>query len=198
MHQTHLIAESMTAYDDGLYPARNRLRDLLKDDRFAENGAAEDITDLENGWGRGNSGGEKKTYCPVWTLPHFLELKLLDASLVGGDSCTFDANLVFEDGISCFYGDLVVCLGEGKLVWPGSKREAGTEPGHDVLTQGRSTWGRHSGMEGWAVITIERRWCRARGYTKYEPLHEFSSRWSGSSRLHRAQQRDSPQQFFQT
>ena len=38
----------MTAYDDGLYPARNGLWDLLEDDGFAEDGAAEDVADLGN------------------------------------------------------------------------------------------------------------------------------------------------------
>jgi hypothetical protein len=50
----------MTAYDDGLYPARNGLWDLLEDDRFAEDGAAEDVADLGNDSWAGVAWKEKR------------------------------------------------------------------------------------------------------------------------------------------
>ena len=49
----------MTANDDGLYPARNGLWDLLEDDRFAKDGAAEDVADLGNDCWAGVSWKEK-------------------------------------------------------------------------------------------------------------------------------------------
>lgn len=45
VRRTVLIAVGMSTDDDGFRPPRNRLRDLLDHDRFAEDGAAEDVTD---------------------------------------------------------------------------------------------------------------------------------------------------------
>lgn len=83
----------MSADDNGIDPSRDGFGDLGEDDRFTENGASEDVT---NG--------------PVWTLPHLLELELLDAGLVRGDCGTLDADLVFQDSVSGIDGNLVVGL----------------------------------------------------------------------------------------
>ena len=53
-----LVAESMTADDDRVSPAWNQPGDVLDDNRFAEDGAAQDVAD-----------------CAVGALPHCLELE---------------------------------------------------------------------------------------------------------------------------
>ena len=91
--KTHLVAEGVSADDDGVHPSWDGLRDFRKDDRLAEYGTAEDVT-----------------YRPVRTPPHFLQVELLDTGLVRGNGSTFDSNLVFENGVGSVNGDLVVGL----------------------------------------------------------------------------------------
>jgi hypothetical protein len=43
---THLITEGMSPNDDGLDPAGDGLGDAAEDDGLAEDGPAEDVTDL--------------------------------------------------------------------------------------------------------------------------------------------------------
>jgi hypothetical protein len=50
------------------------------------------------------------SYGAVGTPPHGLELELFDTSLIRGDRCTFDADLVFEDRMGRIHSHLVVCL----------------------------------------------------------------------------------------
>ena len=86
-----LVAERMTGDDDGLCPTRDQPGDVAHDDRFAENGASENIAD-------GAIGG----------LPHFLKAEFLDACLIGGDGGALDADMLTLD---CFGGvdrDLIV------------------------------------------------------------------------------------------
>jgi len=58
----------------------------------------------------GASQRRRRTYSSVGASPHFLQVKLLHAFLVGGDSCALDTDMVLQDGIGCVDGDLVVGL----------------------------------------------------------------------------------------
>jgi hypothetical protein len=101
----------MTTDDDGLDPAWDGAGDALEDDRLAEDGSTEDVTNLfMKGRKRVNERREETTYGAVWALPHFLELELFDTSLVGGDGSTFNADMIFENGIGGINGDLVIGL----------------------------------------------------------------------------------------
>ena len=72
-----LVTECVTADDDRLGPARNQARHVLDDDRCAEDGAAQDVSD----------GAVRRQ-------PHLLEVELLDAGLVGGDRRALHADAV--------------------------------------------------------------------------------------------------------
>lgn len=65
-----------------LSPPRNKTRDILAKNRFAEDSSAEDVS---NG--------------SVWRAPHLLQLKFLDTSFVWGDSSTLYCNVVFLCGL---------------------------------------------------------------------------------------------------
>lgn len=96
--KAHLVAEGVSADDDGVHPSRDGLRDFGKDDGLAEDGASENVTN-----------------CPVGTPPHFLEVELLDAGLVRCDCSTFDSDLVFKNGVGSVNSDLVVGLRSFRL-----------------------------------------------------------------------------------
>ncbi len=88
-----LVAEGVTADDDGIGPARHQARHVVDHDRFAEDHAAEDVADRAIG-----------------RTIHFLQVKLLDACLVRSDRGAFHADAMFLDGIGGIDGDLVVGL----------------------------------------------------------------------------------------
>jgi hypothetical protein len=81
----------VATHNDGLGPAGNTLGDILHDDGFAEDGTAADVADSA-----------------VGRLPHFLEVELLHAGLIGGDGGALDTDLVFLDGVGRIYSDLII------------------------------------------------------------------------------------------
>ena len=86
-----LITESVSADNDGFFPAGHKFRDVADDDGLTEDGAADDVSD-------GTVGG----------LPHLLKVELGDTSLIRGDGCALNANLA---GLDCFSGvdsDLII------------------------------------------------------------------------------------------
>ena len=106
-----LVAESVTANDDGLLPARYETRDGGNDDRGAENSSS--------------SGVWSATFlhislrmCALQVVadgtvgrqPHLLELEFLDALLIGGDGGALDTNRVLLDSLGGIECDLVVGL----------------------------------------------------------------------------------------
>ena len=70
-----LVAEGMTADDDGLRPAGHEARHVLADDRLAEDHAAQDVADGA-----------------VGRLPHLLQMEFFDAGFVRRDGGAFDAH----------------------------------------------------------------------------------------------------------
>uniref|UniRef100_A0A0N5A0Y6 NAD-specific glutamate dehydrogenase n=1 Tax=Parastrongyloides trichosuri TaxID=131310 RepID=A0A0N5A0Y6_PARTI len=86
-----LVAEGVTADDDWLGPARNQTRDVLADDWFAEDYAAEDVAD----------GAVRR-------LPHLLQAEFGDARLVRGDGGALHADAVLLDGVGRVDRDLIV------------------------------------------------------------------------------------------
>ncbi len=86
-----LIAERVTADDDGLGPARHQTRYVRDDDGRAEDGAAEDVTDGA-----------------VGRPPHLLQTEFLDTRFVGGDGGALDADVVLLDGVRRVDRHLVV------------------------------------------------------------------------------------------
>ena len=69
VRRTILIAERVAADDDELDPSRDGSRNTLEDDWLAEDGAAEDVADLEtreratSGREMGEGGGRKESRC---------------------------------------------------------------------------------------------------------------------------------------
>lgn len=77
--------------DDGFDPARHQAWDILAYDSFAEDGAAQDISD-------GSVRG----------APHLLKVKLLNALLVRRDGGALDAHAVATHRLCSVHGHLVV------------------------------------------------------------------------------------------
>src|SRR5690606_15572842 len=88
-----LVAEGVAADDDRLRPARHQARNVLHDDRLAEDDAAENVADRA-----------------VRALPHLLEAEFLDAAFVRRDRRALDADAVLLDGVGGIDRDLVVGL----------------------------------------------------------------------------------------
>ena len=86
-----LISMGVSANNDWLFPARDESGDVADDNGFSEDGAIEDVSD-------GSIG----------TLPHFLELELLNSGLIRGDGGTLDPDLALLDGLSSLNGDFVI------------------------------------------------------------------------------------------
>ena len=86
-----LVAESVTADDDGLGPAGHQPRHVPADDRLAEDDAAEDVAD----------GAVRR-------LPHLLEVEFLHPRLVRGDRGAFDPDAVLLGRLGRVDGHLVV------------------------------------------------------------------------------------------
>ena len=91
-----LITERMAANDDRLGPGGNQTRDVVDDDRLAEDDAAQNVPDSA-----------------VRRPPHLLKAELLNASLIGSDRRALHANPVLLDGMSGIDRDLIVGLREG-------------------------------------------------------------------------------------
>ena len=87
------VAVGVPADDDRLFPAPHRRRDVLHDDRLAEDRAVEDRADRA-----------------VRALPCLLEVVLLHPRRVRRDGRALDAHAVLDDGIRRVDGDLVVGL----------------------------------------------------------------------------------------
>ncbi|MNU95002.1 hypothetical protein D3C71_850050 [compost metagenome] len=86
-----LVAESVTADNDRLGPAGNEARNVLADDRLAEDDAAQNVADRA-----------------VRALPHLLQAEFLDAGFIRGDRGALDADAVLLDGVRRIDRDLVV------------------------------------------------------------------------------------------
>lgn len=86
-----LITEGVSADDDRFLPAWDESRDVFDDNGFSEDGSVEYVSDGS-----------------VGTLPHFLQVELLDSGLIRSDGCTLDANLAFFDGFSSLDGNFVI------------------------------------------------------------------------------------------
>src|ERR1700722_12785134 len=69
-----LVAECVTADDDGGGPVGDQPGNVRHDDRLAENGAVEDIADRA-----------------VGAFPHLFQVEFLHAGFIGGDGGAFDA-----------------------------------------------------------------------------------------------------------
>ena len=72
-----LVAKGVASDDDRLGPARDKTRDILADDGFAEHDAAQDIAD----------GAVRR-------LPHLLELEFFHPRFVGGDGGALNAHTI--------------------------------------------------------------------------------------------------------
>jgi hypothetical protein len=81
----------VTADHDRLRPVRHDTRDILADDRLAENRTADDIA--------------QRT---VRRLVHPPEVEFLDARLVGRDAGAFDPDAVLQDRVGGIDRNLVV------------------------------------------------------------------------------------------
>lgn len=86
-----LISEGMPADYDRLLPSGDKSGDILDDDGFSEDSPVEDVPDGS-----------------VGTLPHLLEVELLDSGLIGSNGGALDTYLTLLDGLSGIDGDLVV------------------------------------------------------------------------------------------
>src|SRR5690606_5105297 len=86
-----LVTVGVAADDHRLGPAGHQPRDVLDDDRLAEDDATEDVADRA-----------------VRAPPHLLETELLDAGLVRRDRGALDADAVLVDGVRRVDRDLVV------------------------------------------------------------------------------------------
>jgi hypothetical protein len=64
-----LIAERVAANDNGLDPSRDGSRNALKDDRLAEDGAAEDVAYLREHEKKPRRGKRNKAPAGVLTVP---------------------------------------------------------------------------------------------------------------------------------
>ena len=86
-----LVAECVSADDDGLFPAWDEPGDVFDDDWFSEDGSVEDVSD-------GSIG----------RFPHLFEVELFDSGLIGSDGGTLDTNFALFDGVGGIDGDLIV------------------------------------------------------------------------------------------
>ena len=82
----------MSAYDNGLGPARHKTRNGGYHDGFSENCATTDISDSS-----------------VGRFPHLLEVELSHASLVRGYSCALYSNFACLNGFGSLNRHLNVC-----------------------------------------------------------------------------------------
>ena len=111
-----LVPERMTTDDDGLNPPGDGPRDALKDDRLAEDSAAEDIADLcamrgaTSGCEAGRDENGHDAYGAIRRAPHLLELELLYACFVRRDGRALDTDVVLEDRLCRFDRHLVTGL----------------------------------------------------------------------------------------
>lgn len=88
---TVLVTIGVSADDDWLMPFGDDSRDVLYDDGLSEDSTIEVVSDGS-----------------VGTLPHLLQVELLDSGLIWGDGRTFDADLALTDGLCCLKGHLII------------------------------------------------------------------------------------------
>jgi hypothetical protein len=114
-----LVAKSVAADDDGLFPSRHEARDGGNNNRRAEDGSSP-----------GMLSACFRTSLPKCTLqlvsngavgrqPHLLELELLDTLLIRSDGCALDADRVLLDslgGIECYLVVGLITVWQTKIV----------------------------------------------------------------------------------
>ena len=88
---TVLVTIGMSADNNWLMPFGDDSGNVLYDDGLSEDSTIEVVTD-------GTIG----------TLPHLLQVELLDSGLVWGDSGAFYADFTLTDGLCCLNGHLVI------------------------------------------------------------------------------------------
>lgn len=86
-----LVSESVSSDDDWLDPAWYATRNIIDDDGLSEDGTVENVSDGA-----------------VWTLPHLLQVKLLDSALVWGDGSALDSNLMLLGSLGAVDRNLIV------------------------------------------------------------------------------------------
>src|SRR6202011_437172 len=86
-----LVAECVAADDDRPRPAGHEARNILANNRLAEDHAAENVAERA-----------------VRRFPHLLQLELFHADIVRRDGGAFDASAALFDGIGGLYRDLIV------------------------------------------------------------------------------------------
>jgi hypothetical protein len=86
-----LVSESVSSNYNWFSPAGNKSWNVFDNDWLTEDSSAKNVS---------NSS--------VWRFPHLLELKLLDASLIGCNGGAFDANSALLDRHSSINSDLVI------------------------------------------------------------------------------------------
>lgn len=86
-----LVSESMTSDYDWFFPAWDKSRNILDDNRLTENSTIKNISDST-----------------IRTFPHFLQLELLNSSLIRSNSGTFNTNFTLFDSISSINSNLIV------------------------------------------------------------------------------------------
>ena len=86
-----LIAMCVTSDHNWLGPTGYESGNVATDNRLTENDATKNVTDR-----------------PIWRLPHFLQTKFFNASLIRGDRGALDAHAMLQDGISRIDRDLVI------------------------------------------------------------------------------------------
>jgi hypothetical protein len=109
---TILVTESMTADDDGLFPAGYETGNTGNDNGCAEDGSSPvDPLSVPNEY-LGERWGNLQVVADgaVGGQPHLLELELLYTLLVGGNGRALDTNRVLLDGLGGVNCDLVVGL----------------------------------------------------------------------------------------
>src|SRR5581483_8363830 len=84
-----LVAKCMTDNDNGGSPVGYQAGNVVDNDRLAENGTIQDITDGAIG-----------------ALPHLFEAKFFNAGLIGSDSSAFNTYAILFYGIGRIYSYL--------------------------------------------------------------------------------------------
>jgi hypothetical protein len=114
-----LVAESVTADNDGLFPAGHETGNGGDDDGRTEDGSSSTDALVSCFLNACINFSQVVTDGAVGRQPHLLELELLDSLLIGCDGGTLDTNRVLLDCLGSIEGDLVVGLitvGQAKVV----------------------------------------------------------------------------------
>lgn len=86
-----LITKCVSSNNDGFFPSWDESWNVFNDDWFSKNGSVQNVSD-------GTIG----------TFPHVFKIKFLDSGFIRSDSCAFDTDFTFFDGVGCINGDLVI------------------------------------------------------------------------------------------